>query len=246
MCGRFYLTTSADVLAQLFGIELARVADLRGPAWGPRYNIAPSQEIAIVRVNEEVGQRELTLARWGLIPRWAKEPDIGTRTINCRAETADTKPGFRASFFGRRCLIPADGFYEWKVLGDGSKQPVLIRARASSGDTCERPFAMAGLWDRWESPDGSPVDSCTILTTEASEFVRPIHDRMPVIVRPSDHEAWLGAGETSRQDVTRLKNLCRPYPAELLTAHPVGRLVNSPRHDDPRCVQPVMAEEGLF
>ena len=233
------------MIAQAFGIDPTGL-----PEFGPRYNIAPSQDIPVVRVAAEGGRmpvRELVLVRWGLIPGWAGEPDIGLHTINARCETADTKPAFRASFKRRRCLVPADGFYEWKAMPGGKKQPYHITARPASGMAPSPTlFAMAGLWDRWEPKEGgAAIESCTILTTAANDFMAGIHNRMPVIVRPEEWGRWLDPEEDPR----RLKELCRPYPAHLHAAMAVSRLVNSPRNETPLCLQPPEAEEpqhGLF
>lgn len=254
MCGRYSLTAAIDVLAELLG--LSRVRGSARPQITPRYNIAPLQDVPIVRsTDDEHRCRELAMVRWGLIPSWATEPDIGSRTINCRSETADAKPAFRESFLSRRCLVPADGFFEWKTLPDGSRRPMLVRVlsttpgerRASSEPSRPAPFAMAGIWDRWQSRDRSPIDTVTILTTEANAFMRPIHDRMPVILRPADYEPWLAPlGAHDQSSISALKQMCRPIASELLVAHPVGALVNSPRHDDPRCVQAVADDATLF
>jgi putative SOS response-associated peptidase YedK len=220
MCGRFTLRTSGVVLAEFFG--LAEVPPLQ-----PRYNIAPTQPVPVVRMAPEQEGRELVLLRWGLIPSWADDPSIGNRLINARADTVAAKPAFRSAFRRHRCLVVADGFYEWQKL-DGKKQPYFIRLRD------DRPFAFAGLWEHWDR-GGGPVESCTILTTEANERVGAIHDRMPVILDPRDHDLWL---DPDMQDPKQLQPLLGPYPGEAMTAYPVGTLVNNPRNDDPKCVEP--------
>ena len=222
MCGRFTLRAPASVVAEEFA--LFDVAPFE-----PRFNVAPTQPVAAVRrLDVEEPRRELAWLRWGLIPAWATDAAIGGRMINARAETAAERPAFRAALRRRRCLVLADGFYEWQKTGRG-KQPYFLRM----GD--DRPFGFAGLWESWEGPDHAAIESCTILTTEANELVRPIHDRMPVIVAPPDYERWLDPGVQSADAVRPL--LC-PYPSEAMTAYPVGPRVNSPAHDDPGCIQP--------
>ena len=233
MCGRFSLSTPASEIARLFGAGGA-IPDLE-----PRYNIAPSQGVLVVRT--ATGGRELAIARWGLIPQWAREPDVGVAPINARSETAETKPTFRHAFKKRRCVIPVDAFYEWRVT-EGGKRPMCITPRGKT------PFALAGLWERWE-PEDEPhgaVESCTILTTAANSLMAPIHDRMPVILDKAGIEAWLDA---SIEEPARLKALCRPAPPEAMKAHEVGRRVNSPRNEGPELMAPVGPEEeqgGLF
>lgn len=220
MCGRYVLRASPKVVAAAFGLSEL-------PLWEPRYNIAPTQSIPAVRVDADGGRR-LAHLRWGLVPGWAADPGIGNRMINARSETVETKPAFRAAFRGRRCLLPADGFYEWKKEG-ARKQPFHIRRRD------EAPFAFAGLWEYWER-DGEIIESGTILTTEANGTMRPLHERMPVILDPADYAAWL---DPANRDVQGLKALLRPCGDDVLTASAVGALVNNPRHDDPRCLEPV-------
>lgn len=220
MCGRFTLFEPAEELAQVFGLSAAALP-------GPRYNIAPSQPIAAVRLCPEGSGRELAMLRWGLIPSWARDPSIGNRMINARAETAATMPAFRSAFRSRRCLVPANGFYEWKRLG-GRKQPYHIRMRDG------RPFAIAGLWERWQDPSGHALESCALITTGANGLLAPIHDRMPVIVPPSDYDAWLSAPEAEGD---RLLSLLRPYPPWEMTADEVGPQVNNPANDFPGLIE---------
>ncbi len=222
MCGRFTLSTPAQTLQQIF--DLTETPDLP-----PRYNIAPSEAIATVRRPEPDGERQLDLLRWGLVPPWAKDLNVGARLINARAETAASKPAFRAAFRRRRCLVPADGFYEWQRVVR-QKQPFYIRMRDGL------PFAFAGLWEYWEGPQGDALETCTILTTEPSELVRPVHDRMPVILDPSDWDLWLDPGV---QDPARLQPLLRPYPPEQMIAFPVGQAVNNPANDREECIAPL-------
>ncbi|MBI4842162.1 MAG: SOS response-associated peptidase [candidate division NC10 bacterium] len=221
MCGRFSLGTPASTLATQFEL-------FEAPAWAPRYNIGPTQSApTVVRAASQLARR-FTLHRWGLIPPWAKDPGIGSRLINARAETVATKPAFRQALRERRCLILADGFYEWQRRGR-HKQPFHIRMLDG------RPFAFAGLWEHWEGPEGTVIDSCTILTTTANELVGALHDRMPVILAPQDYDVWL---DPAIQEVERLEPLLRPYPAEEMTAHPVSTRVNNPANDSPACVEP--------
>lgn len=242
MCGRFTLTDPDQELAVQF--NLPEIPDMQ-----PRYNIAPTQPVAAVRAvpqSQEAssapsrgsqGVRELALLHWGLIPFWAKDPKIGARMINARSETAAEKPAFRAAFRRRRCLVVADGFYEWQKV-EGGKQPFYIRLRDGQR------FAFAGLWEIWKNPDASAgtsgngglIESCTILTTEPNGLLSPIHNRMPVILHPGDYDLWLSP---SMEDADRLQPLLRAYPAEEMEAFPVSRFVNRPENDDARCIQPL-------
>ncbi len=198
------------------------------PAWAPRFNIAPGQQVAAVRCAGPGNARQAVWLRWGLIPYWAEDPAIGHRLINARSETAATKPAFRVPLRRRRCLVPADGFYEWKKAGS-LRQPYFIRFRD------ERVFAFAALWDAWEGPDHVAVESCTLLTTQPNAVVEAIHDRMPVILSPEHYAAWL---DPAVVDPGRLRPMLGPYPAEEMEAYPVSRRVNSPAWDDPQCIQP--------
>jgi len=224
MCGRFTLRASASVVAEQFAV-------FDTPPFGPRFNIAPTQPVAVVRLAPEQpeAERELVWLRWGLIPSWAKDPAVGNRMINARAETAAEKPAYRDAFRRRRCLVAADGFYEWQRSGR-RKQPYFIHMRDDS------PFALAGLWESWEGPDHSRIESCTLLTTEPNSLVEPIHNRMPVILAPDDYHSWL---DPAGQNLQQLMPLLRPYPGDTMTAHPVSNLVNSPAHEDPRCIEPL-------
>lgn len=222
MCGRFTLTTPIETLVETF--QLSSVPEDSAP----RYNIAPTQSVAAVLTDEEE-HRHLAWLRWGLIPAWAKDPSIGNRMINARAETMAEKPAFRVALQRRRCLVLADGFYEWQRV-EGGKQPIYIRMADG------RPFAFAGLWERWRASDGSSLDSCTILTTGPNELVRPIHDRMPVILPPEAYDLWLDPTVRSAEP---LLPLLRPYRAGVMTAFPVSPLVNNPANDDPRCIEPL-------
>jgi putative SOS response-associated peptidase YedK len=219
MCGRFSLGASATALVVQF--DLPNV-----PAWTPRYNIAPTQEVLAIVRRPDALDRQARLLRWGLIPMWAEGPAVGSRTINARAETVATKPAFRRAFKQRRCLVLADGFYEWQRQ-DGRKQPYYIRLHDA------RPFAFAGLWERWVPPDGQPLDSCTIITTVANDLIRPLHVRMPVVLSPAEYDVWL---DPSVQEAERLRPLLRPYPPEEMETYPVSTRVNNPANDTPECI----------
>jgi putative SOS response-associated peptidase YedK len=219
MCGRYVLTVPGDLLASAFGLEEV-------PELAPRYNIAPSQVVPIVRAGES-GRRELAFARWGLVPHWAKEAAIGNRLINARAEGLADKPSFRDSFKRRRCLIPADGFYEWQKVGS-RKQPWLLRMKGGA------PFAFAGLWSSWTEPDTrESLETCAIVTTDPNELAAAVHDRMPVILSAPARETWLDA----KSDRERLLPLLVPCTADAMEAYPVSTLVNNPANDDPGCVE---------
>ena len=219
MCGRFTLTTNLGAIAKRFGVS--RFLEEVGHA--PRYNVAPTQTVIVV---SDDGTRHLAQMRCGLIPSWAKDPAIGNRMINARAETVATKPAFRAALRKRRCLIPADGFYEWQPVGR-RKQPVYIALKTRA------PFGFAGLWESWVSPEGEESQSCTIITTEANELLKPIHDRMPVILTREAEAVWL---DPTIHEPARLLPLLTPYPTHEMEAYPVSRLINSPRHDTPDCI----------
>jgi putative SOS response-associated peptidase YedK len=222
MCGRFSQTATPEMIAQEFDVAVP-------PLFAPRYNIAPSQPVAAIRIAPDTATRQLVLLRWGLIPSWAKDPKIGHQCINAKAETVAEKPSFRAAFKTRRCLVIATGFYEWQVQGH-AKQPMWIGLKS------RRPFAFAGLWEQWQPPDGEAIESCTILTTEPNELLRPIHNRMPVILPPASYDQWL---DPTVQQAAPLTALLRPYPGEELLAYPVSTLVNNPRHDAPDCLEPL-------
>ena len=222
MCGRFTLIEAIPWLAEILSLENPENIG----SVPPRYNVSPGTDVAIVRSRENK-PRELALARWGLVPFWAKEPDFGTRTINARSETAARKPAFRAAFRYRRCLIPADGFYEWSG-GGRKKQPWFIHLEN------RRPFAFAGLWESWTGADGSVLETCTILTTEANEKLAELHHRMPVILPEATYADWLNLSENRAK---ALQPLLKPYPAEAFSYYPVSERVNSPRNDDAACLE---------
>ena len=224
MCGRFIQATSGEILAARFELPAA-------PNLPPRYNVAPSQPVGAIRAAE--GGREWATLRWGLVPAWAPEPRAAYSTINARAETAAEKPTYRQAFRRRRCLIPADGFYEWQAVGKG-KQPYCI------APTDGRPFAFAGLWERWER-DGQVLESGTILVTQANALIASIHDRMPVILDPVDEARWLDSRLT---DPAALRPLLVPCPPERLRLWPVSLAVNRPGAEGPDLMAPVMLPEG--
>jgi putative SOS response-associated peptidase YedK len=224
MCGRYSQTLTMAELAKRFGIEVPKQLEL------PRqYNVAPTQLAPVVALDGQ-GRRKLDRLRWGLIPGWAKDEKIGHKTINARSETAHEKPSFRKAFSSRRCLVLADGFYEWKRDEEAkAKFPYRIRLKGAG------PFAMAGLWERWKAPDGRELKTFTILTTRANEAMAGLHDRMPVILRPEDEQAWLAEGTTQE----RCRALCEPCAGDQLELYPVSALVNSPKNDVPACLAPL-------
>jgi putative SOS response-associated peptidase YedK len=240
MCGRFTLRTSADVLMQIFQTPSF-------PQLQPRWNIAPTQQIvALLAATPTVFPFQVASFRWGLVPFWADSPAIGSRMLNARSETAAEKPAFRAAFRKRRCLIPADGFYEWQTLSNGKKQPWWIH------QPDEQPFAMAGLWESWTpggkqaapdpaDPATEPLRTCTVLTTSASSDLQGLHDRMPVILPPALWPVWLNP-ETP---ITALQNLLQPASPGTLLLTCVSTLVNRPSPDSPDCITPIAAPEPL-
>jgi putative SOS response-associated peptidase YedK len=219
MCGRYTLASPTERLAEEFGFDGTSVE------LAPNYNVAPTQRVAAVL--EEGGQRRLEVLRWGLIPPWADDPGIGSRMINARSETAPGKPSFRRAFRERRCVIPADGFYEWQRT-NGAKQPYYIHMEDG------RPFAFAGLWESWSKGGEGEVRTCTILTTGANALVGEVHDRMPVILAHDAYDVWLDP-DSERDELT---GLLAPYPEDEMEAYPVSRFVNSPSNNDPRCIEP--------
>jgi len=221
MCGRFAQRSDPKRLAKEFKVAEA-------PQVEARYNIAPTQEILAVR--ELADGREMTFLKWGLVPSWAKDTSMGARLINARSETVGEKPSFRNAFRQRRCIIPADGFYEWQRT-EGRKQPFFFFLMRD-----ERPFGFAGLWERWKGEGGQSIDSCTILTTEANEVLRPVHDRMPVILHPDEYEMWL---DTDVRKLDLIKEMLRPYPAREMIGYPVSTSVNSLRNHGAELVERV-------
>ena len=220
MCGRFTLTVDAHQIREAFP-WVTVPEELQ-----PRYNMAPSQPIAVIPND---GKNELTYYSWGLVPFWAKDPSIGNRMINARAETLDEKPSFKNAFRRRRCLVLADGFYEWKAEpGSKTKTPMYIHLKD------QRPFAFAGLWERWNPPDGSELLSCTIITTEPNQLVADLHNRMPVILPEDKYHLWLETGEV---DTKELKSILVPYPPEEMIYYPVSTYVNNPANESPICIE---------
>lgn len=228
MCGRFTLYTSPEQLAELFDLPDA-------PNLAPRYNIAPTQPVGIVRLDPKTQQREWALTIWGLIPSWSKDPSMGARMINARAESVPEKPAFRAAFKRRRCLVPASGFYEWKQVAKGKEPYYFFPADGGL-------FGLAGLWETWTGPDGGQIESCTILTTEANDLMSAVHNRMPLILAPEDWSSWLGAGKDDPPAVlSTLQHLFRPYPDEKIKAQRVSTYVNNARNEGEECIEPVAA-----
>jgi putative SOS response-associated peptidase YedK len=230
MCGRFSLNQTGDDLAEAFLLRSS-------PPVEPRYNIAPSQPVATVVTTPENPDPHFDFRLWGLIPSWAKDPTIGSRLINARAETVAEKPSFRAAFKRRRCLILADGFYEWETVpGQKTKQPHYIFLQDHA------PFAFAGLWEHWSDRDsGGELQTCTILTTAPNELMEPIHTRMPVILAPDDYAPWLDPDFDQPQI---LQAMLRPYEAEAMDRYPVSTVVNKPQNDIPDCIAPLASADA--
>jgi putative SOS response-associated peptidase YedK len=224
MCGRFVLTTPTASLSGRFEVEFYEEA--------PRYNIAPTQDISIIRLNPATRGRECVRVRWGLIPSWAKDASIGSRLLNARCETLHEKPAFKTSLKFKRCLIPSDGFYEWKRDGK-LRQPFLLKMADS------RPFAFAGLWDRWTSREGQSIQSCTIITAPANELIAPIHDRMPAILPLELYDTWL---DPETKNFEPLLKLLLPFPGNLMVAVPVSDRVNKATYEGQDCIEPITLE----
>ena len=217
MCGRFARRSTQEVLADWFGVELEDM-----PWFAPSYNAAPQSVQPVVRLNRDSGSREFALLRWGLVPFWAKEAKPAYSTINARAEEAARKPAFRGALKKRRCMVPADAFYEWQRKDAKEKKPFAIALK--SGEPC----ALAGLWERWQPKEGEALETFTILTTDPNSLMEPIHDRMPVILEPRDYDRWLEPGDPARPPV----DLLRPFPAEKMSAWPVSDRVGNVRNND--------------
>lgn len=233
MCGRFLMFTPAERLARKYHIQ--KLIEL-----APRYNISPSQLLATIEQIDAAGQdpvRQLKMRQWGLIPSWAKDPSIGFKTFNARAETLAEKPSFKEAFQKRRCLIPADGFYEWKKLGGKTKQPYLIELKE------QQPMTFAGLWETWTPPGQPPLETCTIITTSANSLLEDLHHRMPVILPEEHHAAWL---DPQNRNLKELETLLQTCPSENMIKTPVSNLVNSAGNDSPDCMQPVKEQRTLF
>jgi len=227
MCGRYRLSRRKEILEEYFNTASSE------EEWNPRYNIAPIQLVPVIRRNPREAVRELSLIRWGLIPSWAKDPSIATKTINARSETAGTRPAFCDSLRSRRCLVPADGFYEWQRTGR-AKQPYCF-------EVCDGElFAFAGMWDRWKNPSGNTVETCSILTTTPNAVTSRVHDRMPVILRPDTYDLWLDPG---MQDLTAASTLLRPYDARFMRCYPISTRINHVANDDEECSRPMELPE---
>ena len=227
MCGRFTATFEFSDIRVRWNLD----RDLA--LYKPRFNIAPETSPNIPVIVRQRGGNECRLMHWGLIPSWAKDPTIGNQTINARAESLTEKPAFKHLVGSRRCIIPADGFYEWRKEGK-RKVPMWVHLRS------REPFGLAGLWDMWRKPDGKRVESFTIITTEPNEMVRPVHNRMPAILQPEDEEQWL---DVSRTSFAKARSLLKPLPADLMDAHDLSTIVNSAKYDGPECIQPVSHDE---
>ena len=219
MCGRYRLSRRRQIVEEYFDTGDSQ------DDWPPRYNIAPTQPVPVIRQNPKEPIRELSLMKWGLIPAWAPNPSVAAQMINARSETAGTKPAFREALKSRRCLIPADGFYEWKRDGK-TKQPYCFEV--NDGEL----FAFAGLWDRWKNPDGTWIETCSILTTTSNAVTSRVHDRMPVILDPEHYDLWLDPGMTK---VEAVSDLLRPCDAHLMRCYPVSMRVNHTANDDEEC-----------
>ncbi len=223
MCGRYRLSRRKQLVDEYFGSVSGE------EEWAPRYNIAPTQPVPVIRQNPKEPVRQTSLMRWGLIPSWSKDSSTAARMINARSESADTTPAFRDALKSRRCLIPADGFYEWVRTGK-TKQPYCFEV--NNGEL----FAFAGLWDRWKDPSGQWVKSCSILTTTPNALTSAVHDRMPVILDPDVYELWLDPG---RANVAAASELLKPFDARLMRCYPVSSRINHVANDDEECSRPV-------
>jgi putative SOS response-associated peptidase YedK len=233
MCGRYRLSRRKQIIEEHFDIVSGK------EDWSPRYNIAPTQPVPVIRQNPKEPARELSLLRWGLIPSWAKDSSVAAKMINARSETAATKPAFGDALKSRRCLIPADGFYEWMRTGK-AKQPYCFEVNDG------KLFAFAGLWDRWKDPSGNWVKTCSILTTTPNAATSPVHDRMPVILDPDDYDVWLDPG---MKDVAAASALLKPCDARLMRCYPVSTRINHVANDDAECsalVELAESQDRLF
>jgi putative SOS response-associated peptidase YedK len=228
MCGRYRL--SREVIAETFDVPPDDLVN-----WDPRYNIAPTQDVPIIRQDPKKPVRKLSYARWGLIPYWSKDASGAARMINARSETTATTPAFRDALKWRRCLVPADGFYEWKKSGK-TKQPFCFEVGEG------KLFAFAGIWERWKDPKGNWIESCSILTTKANALAATVHDRMQVILDSNDYDLWLDPGMT---DVQALNDLLKPYDASQMRSYPVSAKVNNVANDDAQCSESVELRESL-
>ena len=233
MCGRYRLSRRKQIVEAHFSSASGE------EDWNPRYNIAPTQLVPVIRQNPKQPMRELSLLRWGLIPSWMKDSSAAATMINARSETTGTKPAFRDALKSRRCLIPADGFYEWQRVGK-TKQPYCFEVGNA------QMFAFAGIWDRWKDPSGNWVKTCSILTTTSNAVTSAVHDRMPVILDPDSYDLWLDPGA---QDASWASELLKPYDAQLMRCYPINTRINHVANDDEECSAPVelpKAEARLF
>ncbi|MDJ0773558.1 MAG: SOS response-associated peptidase [Mastigocoleus sp. MO_167.B18] len=222
MCGRFTLSATPEAIAEEFNIKNI-------PDFKPTYNVAPTQNVLAVLNEEKTLQHQFKKLRWGLIPSWAKDFSIAARLINARSETVAEKPAFRSPYKRRRCLVVADGFFEWKKQKD-KKQPFYFELQN------KHPFAFAGLWEKWNSPQGEEIKSCTILTVAANQLLQQYHHRMPLILKQQDYDLWL---DPLIQTPDLLQHLLSPYPAEDMKSYKVSSLVNNPKHNTYQCIEPV-------
>ena len=227
MCGRYRPSRRKQLIEEYFA-SVSEEDD-----WSPRYNLAPTQPVPIIRQNPKEPVRELSLVRWGLIPSWAKDASVAAQMINARSETASTKPAFRDALKLRRCLIPADGFYEWSRIGK-AKQPYCFEV--NEGEL----FAFAGIWDRWRDPSGATIETCSILATTPNAVTSTIHDRMPVILDPDSYDLWLDPG---MKDVSAASELLKPFDARLMRSYPISMRINHLANDDEDCSRPVELAE---
>jgi putative SOS response-associated peptidase YedK len=227
VCGRYRLSRRKQLVEEYFDCASDE------PDWASRYNIAPTQPIPVIRQNPKEPVRELSMMRWGLIPSWVKDPSVAARMINARSETAATNPAFRDALKSRRCLIPADGFYEWQKTGK-AKQPYCFEVNDGQF------FAFAGLWDRWKDPSGNWIRTCSILTTTPNAVTSVVHDRMPVILDPDTYDLWLDPG---MHDMRAVSDMLKPFDARLMRSYPVSNRVNSVGNDDEECSAPVEVAE---
>ena len=222
MCGRFVTIIPPDVLAKIFGL-------IETPKLEPRYNVAPTQKVGVVRCCDDTNNKRFNVMKWGFVPSWSKDLSFGSHLINARSETVAEKPTFRHAIKYRRCIVPTSGFYEWDHSGD-KKQPYYFQLADQS------PMCLAGVWETWKSPDGSELETFAILTTSANKLVESIHDRMPVILYTDDFDLWLS---NNMRDPEQLQPLYQPFPAAEMFAYKVPNLVNNPRFDSPACIAQV-------
>jgi putative SOS response-associated peptidase YedK len=232
MCGRYVRRSDKQRIAEFFAVHGAVIPD-----FGPSWNVAPQTFQPVVRLNRDTGEREIVLMRWGLIPFWAKDPKIGLRTINAKAETIETAPAFREAILYRRCLVPADAFYEWQRISEKVKQPFAIALKD------DQPYAFAGLWERWtDAKAGSELLTFTVITTDPNELVEPMHDRMPVIIPEEDYDRWLQHGDPDRPPT----DLLRPFDAAKMTAWKVDTAVGNAKNDSAKLILPASVAAEQF